>query len=98
MPEQAPRPAKSPGPDETPPPARPARRRAEGQVDKAERGLRGLVGAGPSQLSPGAAARARDAARPTEEDYMAADELPIIRRNYVPPSDPPGNSKAPGKR
>ncbi|MBO0884051.1 MAG: hypothetical protein J2P17_27710, partial [Mycobacterium sp.] len=64
----------------------------------AERGLRGLVGAGPTQLSAAAAARARDAARPTKDDYAAAEELPIVRRNYVPPSDPPGAPKSAGQR
>lgn len=49
-----------------------------------ERGLRGLVGSGSSQVSVGAAARARDAARPTDEDVRAAEELPLVRRNWVP--------------
>jgi hypothetical protein len=98
MPERAPRQTDQPAPDEaSAPQSRPTRRR-EGHVDKAERGLRGLVGAGPTQLSAAAAARARDATRPTEDDYAAAEELPIVRRNYVPPSDPPGSSKSTGKR
>ncbi|MET7399977.1 hypothetical protein ABZS66_41480 [Dactylosporangium sp. NPDC005572] len=50
-----------------------------------ERGLRGLVGGGASQVSVSAAMRARDAARPTEEDLAAADrDLQIIRRGWVP--------------
>lgn len=66
----------------------PTERRRPTDMDKAERGLRGLVGAGPSQLSAAAAMRARDAARPSAEDLAAADDLPLVRRNYVPPDDP----------
>jgi hypothetical protein len=62
-------------------PAAPVRRRAD-----SERGLRGLVGAGPSQLGVSGALRARDAARPTAEDIEAAErDLVIVRRHYVPP-------------
>jgi hypothetical protein len=61
-------------------------RRTDTRLDKSERGLRGLVGAGPSQLSISAAMRARDAARPTAADIAAAEDLPIIRRNYIPPT------------
>jgi hypothetical protein len=51
----------------------------------AERGLRGLVGGGSSQVSPGAALRARDAARPGPEDLARAEgELRIVRRNWTP--------------
>lgn len=51
-----------------------------------ERGLRGLVGAGPSQVGISGALRARDAARPRPEDIEAAErDLIIVRRNYVPP-------------
>jgi hypothetical protein len=51
----------------------------------AERGLRSLVGAGSSQLSVGAALRARDAARPTDTDLAAAAErVVLVRRNWVP--------------
>jgi hypothetical protein len=50
-----------------------------------ERGLRGLVGGGASQVSVSAAMRARDAARPTDDDLAAADrDLQIIRRGWVP--------------
>ncbi|WP_425553043.1 hypothetical protein, partial [Dactylosporangium fulvum] len=50
-----------------------------------ERGLRGLVGGGASQVSVSAAMRARDAARPTDEDLAAAErDLQIIRRGWVP--------------
>ncbi|MDQ6876081.1 MAG: hypothetical protein M3042_13605 [Actinomycetota bacterium] len=59
-----------------------------------ERGLRGLVGAGPSQVGVSGALRARDASRPTEEDVTTAEQtLRVVRRNYVPPpSGPSGNA------
>ena len=51
-----------------------------------ERGLRGLVGGGSSQVSVVAAMRARDAARPSDEDLAAAEaNLMIIRRGWTPP-------------
>ena len=57
-----------------------------------ERGLRGLVGSGSSQVSVGAALRARDAARPTDEHYAAADtDLVIVRRNWMPREELPRN-------
>ncbi|WP_245665671.1 hypothetical protein [Actinoplanes subtropicus] len=57
-----------------------------------ERGLRGLVGSGSSQVSVGAALRARDAARPTDEQLADADRnLTIVRRNWVPREDLPRN-------
>lgn len=69
----------------TPPPRRPA--------ERPERGLRGLVGAGPTQVSGSAGMRARDAARPTDEDLAAAEaELQIVRRHYVPPGNSPDAS------
>jgi hypothetical protein len=56
---------------------------------EAERGLRGLIGAGPSQLGWVEAMRARDAGRPTAQDLADAErELEIVRRNYVPPGGP----------
>jgi hypothetical protein len=81
-----------------PPPVRPTkvksagrsdanRRQRSGRDDHFERGLRGLVGAGPTQVSVSAALRARDASRPTDEDLAAAEaELTIVRRHYVPPN------------
>jgi hypothetical protein len=58
---------------------------AEVDPATAERGLRGLVGGGSSQVSPGAALRARDAARPTSEDLARAEvDLRIVRRNWTP--------------
>ncbi|WP_438872488.1 hypothetical protein [Paractinoplanes maris] len=57
-----------------------------------ERGLRGLVGSGSSQVSVGAALRARDAARPTAQDLADADRnLTIVRRNWVPREELPRN-------
>jgi hypothetical protein len=59
-----------------------------------ERGLRGLVGSGSSQVSVGAALRARDAARPTEADLAEAEELlVVVRRNWVPREELPRNGR-----
>jgi hypothetical protein len=50
-----------------------------------ERGLRGLVGGGSSQVSPAAALRARDAARYRDEDLARAErDLIIVRRHWTP--------------
>ncbi|XVU26878.1 hypothetical protein ACQPZJ_07465 [Actinoplanes sp. CA-054009] len=63
-----------------------------GDDREVERGLRGLVGSGSSQVSVGAALRARDAARPTDEHLADADaNLTIVRRNWVPREDLPRN-------
>jgi hypothetical protein len=60
--------------------------------EEAERGLRGLVGSGSSQVSLGAALRARDAARPTEAHLADAEaNLAIVRRNWLPREDLPRN-------
>jgi hypothetical protein len=81
-------------PDEAPP-ARPRPRlpraptSGAGYVDErdVERGLRGLVGSGSSQVSVGAALRARDAARPTDAHLAEAESsLAIVRRNWSPPA------------
>lgn len=54
-----------------------------------ERGLRGLVGSGASQVNTGAALRARDAARPTADDLAEAEvRLVIVRRNWTPRDEP----------
>ncbi|WP_127504586.1 hypothetical protein [Actinoplanes solisilvae] len=98
-------PVPAPGPAPTPAPvervARPPRngngRRpvpgaAAGDDRELERGLRGLVGSGSSQVSVGAAMRARDAARPTDQDLADADHnLTIVRRNWVPREELPRN-------
>jgi hypothetical protein len=55
-----------------------------------ERGLRGLVGGGSSQVNVTAAMRARDASRPTDDDVALAEaELPIVRRGWVPRDELP---------
>ena len=65
---------------------KPRARRAD-----AERTLRGIVGAGASQVGIVGAMRARDAARPTAEDIAAAErDLVVVRRHYVPPDALPG--------
>jgi len=54
-----------------------------------ERGLRGLVGGGSSQVNVRAALRARDATRPTPRDLAQAEaNLVIIRRGWSPPTEP----------
>jgi len=51
-----------------------------------ERGLRGLLGGGSSQVPVDLALRARDAARPTAEQLAAAEAtLVIVRRGWTPP-------------
>jgi len=67
------------------------RRRSRSRRTDAERSLRGIVGAGSSQVGVVGAMRARDAARPTAEDLAAAErDLVIVRRHYVPPGTLPG--------
>ena len=57
----------------------------EGDVVAVERGLRSIVGGGSSQVTPGAALRARDAARPRPADLERAEaELTIVRRHWTP--------------
>lgn len=82
--------------DEPVPPRAPRRARPTSGAPyddrEAERGLRGLVGSGSSQVSVGAALRARDATRPTEEQLAEAEQnLVIIRRNWTPREDLPRN-------
>lgn len=77
---QTPVPGPPPAPEPAPEPA--------SYDTESERGLRGLVGAGPSQVSVERAMRARDASQPTAEDLAAAErELTIVRRHYVPPEN-----------
>jgi hypothetical protein len=55
-----------------------------------ERGLRGLVGGGSSQVNVAAAMRARDASRPGDEHLTAAEaDLPIVRRGWIPRDELP---------
>jgi hypothetical protein len=50
-----------------------------------ERGLRGLVGGGSTQVSVTTAMRARDAARPSDADIADAQaRLTIVHRGWVP--------------
>jgi hypothetical protein len=82
--ERGPRPARSGVP------RRPGPAGGPGDERESERGLRGLVGSGSSQVSVGAALRARDAARPTEAQLADADEnLVIVRRNWMPREELP---------
>jgi hypothetical protein len=80
-----------PAPEEEP--RQPARRGGgNGLSDdrEAERGLRGLVGSGASQVGTGAAMRARDASRPTAQDEEEARaRLVVVRRNWVPREELP---------
>jgi len=72
------------GETEPQPSPRPAPRRRRG--DPSERGLRDLVGSGPSQLGPVRAMRARDLNRPTDEDLADADQnVVLVRRHWKPP-------------
>ncbi|WFE52234.1 MULTISPECIES: hypothetical protein [unclassified Micromonospora] len=73
--------------DDPPPP----RRRGPGGDERdGERGLRGLVGSGSSQVGLSAALRARDAARPTEDDLAEAEaRVVVVRRNWVPREELP---------
>jgi hypothetical protein len=61
-----------------------------GDDTNGERGLRGLVGGGSSQVNVAAAMRARDASRPGDEHLAAAEaDLPIVRRGWVPRDELP---------
>ncbi|NES29017.1 hypothetical protein GCE86_19320 [Micromonospora terminaliae] len=63
-------------------------------AEEGERGLRGLVGSGSSQVSVTAALRARDAARPTDEDLAEAEaRVVIVRRNWVPREELPRSGR-----
>jgi len=73
-----------------PEPAPPAPDTRVAEESPTERGLRGLVGSGASQVRVTAAMRARDAARPTDEDLATAEsELVIVRRGWVPREELP---------
>jgi hypothetical protein len=69
---------------------RPASRVESGEPGRGggrDRGLRELVGAGPSQVGLSKALRARDVNRPTDQDVADAErELVIVRRNWKPRS------------
>lgn len=77
-------------------PAEPPRRRGgpTGEERDGERSLRGLVGPGSSQVGLSAALRARDAARPTEQELAEAESrLVIVRRNWVPRDELPRTNR-----
>jgi hypothetical protein len=58
-----------------------------GREDAAERSLRSLVTTRTTQVTPGAALRAREVALPSAADLdLAQDELVLVRRHYVPPT------------
>ena len=66
-------------------PTPPKRNRPAGGTGGGERGLRDLVGGGPSQLGVDGALRGRDVNRPTAQDLARAEEqLVIVRRNWKP--------------
>ncbi|TYC23854.1 hypothetical protein [Micromonospora sp. MP36] len=68
----------------------PRGRRGGPAAEEGERGLRGLVGSGSSQVSVTAALRARDAARPTDADLAEAEaRVVLVRRNWVPREELP---------
>lgn len=73
-----------------PEPATPTPAPSAAEERDGERGLRGLVGSGSSQVSLGAALRARDAARPTDAHLAQAEQnLVLVRRNWVPREELP---------
>jgi hypothetical protein len=73
-----------------PEPAADAHGQQHGDDPSSERGLRGLVGGGSSQVNVTAAMRARDASRPSDEHLAAAEaDLPIVRRGWVPRDELP---------
>jgi hypothetical protein len=103
VPDEAPReyasapavPPADPVPLADPPPpgdsAAGAKRKNRTRRADTERGLRGIVGAGPSQVGVLGAMRARDAAKPTAADLAEAErEVAVVRRHYVPPDSLPG--------
>ncbi|MFC7548820.1 hypothetical protein [Plantactinospora sp. GCM10030261] len=70
------------------------RRRPPADDRDGERGLRGLVGSGSSQVGVGAALRARDAARPTDRHLAEAEaNLTMVRRNWVPRDELPRSGR-----
>ena len=67
--------------------ARPsARAKPKPRGNSADRGLRGLVGAGASQLGVSGALRGRDVNRPSEQDLAEAErDVVLVRRHWAPP-------------
>lgn len=57
------------------------------RAESGDRALRDIVGGGSSQLGAGAALRARDVNRPTDEDLAEAErDTVIVRRHWKPPA------------
>jgi predicted flap endonuclease-1-like 5' DNA nuclease len=87
-------PAEKPPPVKEPPAATQVaapKRKSRARHTDVERGLRGIVGAGPSQVGVLGAMRARDAAKPTAEEMAAAErDVVVVRRHYVAPDSLPG--------
>ncbi|WP_433263553.1 hypothetical protein ACQPWR_26545 [Micromonospora vinacea] len=82
--------ASTPGVHDGDDPLPPRRRSTGGDERDGERGLRGLVGSGSSQVGLSAALRARDAARPTDDDLAEAEaRVVVVRRNWVPREELP---------
>jgi hypothetical protein len=99
VPDEAPR--EHAAPSEPPPVEEPApapapqvavaKRKPRARTADVERGLRGIVGAGPSQVGLLGAMRARDAAKPTAEEMAAAErDVVVVRRHYLAPDSLPG--------
>ncbi len=88
-------PAAAPAPPAEPAPARAAGSPRPGKPKRTarpagERGLRDLVGAGPSQLGVSGALRGRDVNRPTDDDLAQAErDIALVRRNWQPPAGAP---------
>jgi hypothetical protein len=69
-----------------PPPAKRGAKKSRPDSGDRDRGLRSLVGAGPSQLGVDGALRGRDVNRPTEGDLAEAErDVVIVRRHWAPP-------------
>lgn len=63
----------------------------------ADRALRDLVGAGPSQLGVSKALRGRDVNRPTDDEVAEAErDVTVVRRHWRPP-DAHGQHGEPGQ-
>lgn len=62
------------------------RRKHRDGGEPGDRGLRDLVGAGPSQIGVEGALRGRDVNRPTGDDLAEAErDIVIVRRHWTPP-------------
>ena len=88
-----PPPAPAPPPVTETPRGRSGNGGGNGPGEDSERGLRGLVGSGSSQVSVTAALRARDAARPGDEHLAEAERMTIVRRNWAPREELPRNNR-----